>query len=584
VVRELQPGDPRLIGPYRLLGQLGGGGMGRVYLGLSEGGRPVAVKVIRAELAVDPDFRVRFRREVAAARKVNGLYTALVVDADPEAEAPWLATAYVAGPSLAEAVRNHGALPTATVLTLTAGLAESLAAIHAVGLIHRDLKPSNVLLAEDGPRVIDFGISRAAEATSVTHRGLVIGSPGFLSPEQAQGHDVGPPSDVFSLGTVLAFAVTGQPPFGEGPTAALIYRVVHDPAQLDQVPAQIRPLIERCLAKDPSQRPSARDLLALAGAAQPATGWLPEPISHAFTPYPVPAGPGLAPPPPVPGDPDASDQAQHGQTPPAPPGTGPTITGPKPLPPPDAIAGQPGSASPPGDQRGPRDRRRRARTLTLAGLIAAVLAASAATGLVLTAGHPTAPRDRAAAATTPATFTSTDAPSPSPHTSASTASHPPTTGPPSTPRATVCEPDGTGCTKGGTYSGPNALISGNYGGFKVVWTESVVQPYSSGVPLYWTAYVTYTNIESSTLSLGCTGDVADLSSVREYISGGAGDTGGFVPADSTTCSENPSWTVDVQPGGTAEADVTFHNVPWPGSAVALQWGDVGMSAYVYPFN
>src|SRR6201993_3362576 len=223
----LQPEDPREIGPYRLLGQLGPGGMGQVFLGMSAGGRPIAVKVIRTELATDPDFRARFRREVAAAQKVSGLFTALVVDADLDCPVPWLATAYVAGPSLTEAVKGHGPLSARSVLALTAGLAEGLDAIHAAGVVHRDLKPSNVLLAEDGPRVIDFGISRATESTMLTQAGLVVGSPGVMSPEQAMGSDVGPPSDIFNLGAVLAFAATGEGPFGTGTTAALLYRVVH---------------------------------------------------------------------------------------------------------------------------------------------------------------------------------------------------------------------------------------------------------------------------------------------------------------------------------------------------------------------
>ena len=183
----LQPEDPREIGPYRLLGRLGSGGMGQVYLGMSAGGRPIAVKVIRPELADDPQFRTRFRREVAAARNVSGLFTAMVVDADLDGPVPWLATAYVAGPSLNEAVRNHGPLPVMTLLALAAGLAESLNAIHASGVVHRDLKPSNVLLAEDGPRVIDFGISEAAEASAQTSAKVVIGSAGFMSPEQVLG-------------------------------------------------------------------------------------------------------------------------------------------------------------------------------------------------------------------------------------------------------------------------------------------------------------------------------------------------------------------------------------------------------------
>src|SRR5216683_1330431 len=187
MIGGLKPGDPRVIGPYRLVGHLGGGGMGQVFLGLSAGGRPVAVKVIRAELAADQEFRVRFGREVAAARRVSGLFTALVVDADVSGPVPWLATAYVAGPSLAKAVADEGPLPVASVLTLAAGLVEGLEAIHAAGLVHRDLKPSNVLLADDGPRVIDFGISRVAEASMLTQSGTVMGSPGFMSPEQAEG-------------------------------------------------------------------------------------------------------------------------------------------------------------------------------------------------------------------------------------------------------------------------------------------------------------------------------------------------------------------------------------------------------------
>jgi hypothetical protein len=287
-MRELQPADLQVIGPYRLLGQLGSGGMGQVFLGLSAGGRLVAVKVIRAELAADHEFRARFRREIAAARKVSGLFTAAVVDADVDGPVPWLATAYVAGPSLAQAVTDHGPLPAASVLALAAGLAESLAAIHAAGVVHRDLKPSNVLLAEDGPRVIDFGISHAAEATSLTRAGFVMGSAGFMSPEQADGGEVRSPSDVFSLGAVLVFAATGEGPFGTGSTAALVYRVVHSPAKLDGVPEEVRPLAERCLAKDPGERPAAGDLLAEAGGSRLAAGWRPVSLATVLGRYAAP--------------------------------------------------------------------------------------------------------------------------------------------------------------------------------------------------------------------------------------------------------------------------------------------------------
>jgi hypothetical protein len=330
VLQGLQPGDPRVIGPYVLVGQLGSGGMGRVFLGRSMGGRLVAVKVIRSDLASDPDFRVRFRREVTAARKVSGLYTAVVVDADADAQEPWLATAYVAGPSLSEAVHDHGPLPPRSALALAAGLAESLVAIHKVGVVHRDLKPSNVLLAEDGPRLIDFGISRAAESTSVTRAGFVIGSPGFMSPEQAQGHDVGPPSDIFSLGAVLVFAATGEPPFGSGSTAALVFRVVFAPAQLDTVPGEIRPLVERCLAKDPGERPSASELLTEIGAMQPEAGWLPDPVTGALAGSQAQVV--TAPPPPAAAA-EAEAEAETGAGPETgepsaePPGGSPTITG-----------------------------------------------------------------------------------------------------------------------------------------------------------------------------------------------------------------------------------------------------------------
>ena len=267
--------------------------MGRVFLGVSPGGRPVAVKAIRAELAANPEFRARFGREVSAARRVSGVFTAQVVDADVDGPVAWMATAYVPGPSLAEAVDTHGPLPEPSLLALAAGLAESLNAIHAVGVVHRDLKPSNVLLAEDGPRVIDFGISRAAESTMLTQAGLVVGSPGFMSPEQAMGSDVGPPSDIFNLGAVLAFAATGEGPFGTGTTAALLYRVVHGAPSLDRVPPTVRPLIEHCLAKDPRQRPTANGLLAEVGALQPGGTWLPESFTRTFA-QGTPSRPGFA--------------------------------------------------------------------------------------------------------------------------------------------------------------------------------------------------------------------------------------------------------------------------------------------------
>ena len=303
MIKELRSTDPTSVGPYRVLGRLGAGGMGQVYLARSEGNRLVAVKVIRSELAEERGFRARFASEVAAARNVGGLYTAAVVDSDPEAELPWMATAYVPGPSLAEAVHDGGPLPANTVTALAAGLAEALGAIHRAGVVHRDLKPSNVLLAADGPRVIDFGISQSTGRSVITETGAVLGSPGFMSPEQARGQrGIGPPADIFSLGAVLAFAATGIGPFGSGGTPVLLYRVVNEEPHLAQVPARLRPLIARCLAKDPMTRPAAAEVLELLGdETEPPTGeWLPKTVADAIgrfnsaTEDPAPSLPGTA--------------------------------------------------------------------------------------------------------------------------------------------------------------------------------------------------------------------------------------------------------------------------------------------------
>jgi hypothetical protein len=277
VVKALEPDDPRQAGKYRLLAPLGDGGMGRVFLGRSPGGRLVAVKVIRAELAGDPEFRSRFAREVDTARTVSGIFTAPVVDADLDGPRPWLVTAYVEGPSLARAVADQGPLPAGWVLPLAAGLAEGLGTIHVAGVVHRDLKPANVLLASDGPRIIDFGISRAVGATTLTRAGWVSGSPGFMSPEQAEGGDAGPAADIFSLGAVLMFAATGAGPFGTGPASALLYRVVHSQPATGALPEPLRSLVQGCLAKDPEQRPTTEHILAGLSTATPAAGWLPWP-------------------------------------------------------------------------------------------------------------------------------------------------------------------------------------------------------------------------------------------------------------------------------------------------------------------
>ncbi|MEV6191571.1 serine/threonine-protein kinase [Streptomyces sp. NPDC051920] len=267
------------IGPYRIVGRLGSGGMGWVYLGRSPAGREVAVKVVRAELAAEPEFRERFAREVAAARVVSGAYTAAVVDADTEAELPWLATLYVPGPSLAEAVQTDGPLPEPQVRRLGAGLVEALQAIHAARVVHRDLKPANVLLASDGPRVIDFGISRVDGAPSLTQIGVVVGTPPFMSPEQIRGAKVGPESDVFSLGGVLVYALTGRPPHGGG--EAVRHRVAFADPELDGIAGPMREVIARCLAKRPEDRPRLDELLAGLLEEEPRRAdWPPPTVAH----------------------------------------------------------------------------------------------------------------------------------------------------------------------------------------------------------------------------------------------------------------------------------------------------------------
>ncbi|MFD3652522.1 serine/threonine-protein kinase [Streptomyces sp. NPDC058620] len=279
-MQPLEAGEPRTIGAYRLLGRLGAGGMGRVYLGRSAGGRTVAVKVVHPHFALDEQFRARFRREVEAARRIGAQWTAPVLDADPDAPVPWVATGYVAGPPLSQAVTTHGPLPEYAVRTLGAGLAEALAAVHAEGLIHRDVKPSNVLLALDGPRLIDFGIARATGATvSLTSTGVSVGSPGYMAPEQIRGLDISGAADVFSLGAVLAYAATGSAPFPGDSSAVLLYKVVHEEPELGDLEGELREVVAGCLAKDPAGRPGPADLarqLAPGGAAaMVASGWLP---------------------------------------------------------------------------------------------------------------------------------------------------------------------------------------------------------------------------------------------------------------------------------------------------------------------
>jgi serine/threonine protein kinase len=283
-MEPLRPADPRRISSYEILSRLGAGGMGQVYLGRSPSGRRVAVKVIRGELTSDPTFRERFRREVASMRQVSGFFTAPVVDADPDGDPPWLATAYEPGPSLSDAVKERGPMPQRDALVLAAGLAEALIAIHREGLTHRDLKPANVLLAEDGPRVIDFGLAVTAQSSTVTQAGTVVGTPSFMSPEQVSGQPVGPSSDVWSLGAVLLWAATGRQPFGEGGTMEMMFRVVNGEPDLSGLSGTLLHLVQACMTKDPGARPTPGRILEVLseGAGVEATaamGWIPPQVA-----------------------------------------------------------------------------------------------------------------------------------------------------------------------------------------------------------------------------------------------------------------------------------------------------------------
>ncbi|MET7641151.1 serine/threonine-protein kinase [Streptomyces sp. NPDC005438] len=327
--KPLEGDDPRHVAGYRLRAKLGVGGMGRVYLSYTPGGRPVAIKLIRSEFGTDPEFRRRFQQEVVSAQRVQGLYTAPVIDADTEGERPWLATAYVPGPSLAAAVNAYGKLPVNTVLLLVAGIAEALQVILRAGIVHRDLKPSNVLLASDGPRVIDFGIARAADATSLTASGITVGTPSFMAPEQAAGTEITHATDVFALGQVAAFAARGVPAFGEGTAHGVLYRIVHEQPQLDGLPEELDELVTRCLVKEPAERPSLDEIIRLCQQGDETElrrpeDWVPAAVASDITGRvaaaapPAPAAPpppsaAPAPPPPVtaptPPPPAASPQA-----------------------------------------------------------------------------------------------------------------------------------------------------------------------------------------------------------------------------------------------------------------------------------
>ncbi|MET7474991.1 protein kinase [Streptomyces sp. NPDC005648] len=374
-MEKLAGGDPRRIGAYRLLARLGAGGMGYVYLARSDRGRTVAVKLVREELAAQEEFRARFRQEVQSARQVGGYWTAPVLDADTEAAVPWVATGYVAGPSLQQVVgHDHGALPERSVRILAAGLAHALKDIHAAGIVHRDLKPSNVLVTIDGPRVIDFGIARALETVTdggLTRTGALVGSPGFMAPEQVRGDRITPACDVFCLGSVLAYAATGALPFGTANSGvhALMFRIAQEEPDLEGVPEGIADLVRDCLRKDPAARPGLDQVLERSGAEDTVLGgrsrdpWLPSALVAQLGRHAVqlldaedPERTGEVPT----GQPAPEASPEHGSvsepgagTPMGPPPPGLPPTGAPPAHPPTQIAGRPAAEPPAPTPQGP---------------------------------------------------------------------------------------------------------------------------------------------------------------------------------------------------------------------------------------
>ena len=268
----LREGDPRRVGSYRLTDRLGSGGMGVVYLGVGEDGRLVAVKVMRPELADSPEFRARFSREVAVLTRIRGVRNVRVIEAGDDACGPFMVTEYAAGPSLAGQVEAVGPLEAGALYELAAGLAEALSTIHAAGVVHRDLKPSNVIMTADGPKVIDFGIAQVLDSVSLTGTGITIGSTGFMAPEQIEGH-AGQAADIFAWALNLAYAASGELPFGTGPTAAVLYRVLNGQPDLSAVPDALRPVVEAALAKNPQDRPAAHEIVDQLAAIPAGESW-----------------------------------------------------------------------------------------------------------------------------------------------------------------------------------------------------------------------------------------------------------------------------------------------------------------------
>jgi len=536
--------DPRRLGPYRLRAVIGDGGMGRVYLGTSPGGRAVAVKVIGAGLANQPNYRERFAREARAAMSVSGLYTASVVDADTTGERPYIATEYVPAPSLADAVKTAGPLPAATVTALAGGLAEALVAIHRAGLVHRDVKPHNILLAPGGPVVIDFGIALGDDAlTSLTAVGMAVGSPGYIAPEVLSGRDPTAAADMFALACVLVYAARGVGPYGKGDALAVAHRTVSSEPDLSGVPDFVRTLVTPMLARDPAARPTpARLLEHLENVGQEAVLhdalWLPESVRGLLSEkrqevqrllagpgdqavaYPAPP-PVVAPPTAPPRAPVAYGRPAAAAHPPA-PLMRPTL--PAPMPP-----------------RPNTSHRTRNVLLTTGGAV--VIAAIAATAVVLAQGN----KDCCPAP--PTTHTAGASVSPvAQETVTDTGSAAPTTSAPPTTTAAATTSGGVLDYKPGTYK-VNQLVATDLLGYSSVYLVDIKVDSDGSVR----ADLRYTNNTDSSQEFGCTEDTPD--------EGKLATDDASVTSKATACTDDPSFSKDVPAGGWLASYDTFAHAP-----------------------
>ena len=568
------------VAGYAELKLLGSGGFGEVVLARHDAsGTLVAIKYLRHELLTDAEWAQMFRDEAAV---LASLDDPNVVRLYEYVESPWgaaIVMELIGGVSLREILKYQGSTTAEAALVVLEGSLLGLAAAHRRGVVHRDYKPENVLVDGDGiSKLTDFGIAaRSGE------QGIPAGTLHYAPPEQMAGGPASPAGDVYSATATFYECLTGRPPFS-GDEAELLRKHRVEPVPLEPVPEPLRPLVAAGMAKEPSGRPAdgtafAAELGMIASGAY-GPDWRERGRSHLGAAALLLAALWPAGPPPT-----VQGTAVHRIWLRRPARLG-HISAAKAAIAASALvvvaAASTALAAPRSPSR-PTAATRPAQVVQSVSLQPTTTQPStSATGSspsptpTLQAG--TSPSGLSPSGTSPSpslTQSSSTQPSPSP-TQVSTTS--------SGPTATGCEPNGTGCTKAGTYPGPNAVINSNLGGFQVVWTSSVVAPYSSGVPLYWTAYITYTNMSSSSLQLDCSGSWVNASFVAETMSGGAGNNG-TVAAESTYCSQNPNVaTLVVPPGGTFTSWATFHNVPWPGSAVSIQWGDVGTSAPVHPFG